>query len=286
MGVPLLMVTNRVAPDDRSQDELYEFATDGQRRTFGRDDTACAIVIWSAHAGNDLGRVAGEIWRWGDELWLRNLSLSHEVLLTVPGQLSEPPLHRRRDAKARGAACSIPGPTALIIAPGGCLLEVIQDHQPSADTFSYGLPEPTGTGVPEVPEQLKPVAAALCEPLLLGGHLPAAYREIMTRLDEPSLKSVRRKVAALCRVYTSASPALTQHIHERLERQRAALGAAKPVGGGEIYPFSDLSTDDATDRGRPSLSLPDYYEVALLLVRQSRITIADLPLLPTPGSSS
>lgn len=284
MNAPLLMVTNRVVPDDRSQDELYEFATDGQRRTFGRDDTACAIVIWSAQAGNDLGRVAGEIWRWGDELWLRNLSLSHEVRLTVPGQPSEPPLRRRRDAKARGAACSIPGPTALITAPGGCLLEVIQEHQSPTETFSYGFLESPATSVPDVPDHLKPVAVALCEPLLLGGHLPAAHREIMTRLNEPSIRSVRWKVADLCRVYTSASPPLAQHIRARLERQRVAF-TAQPVSHGGIYHLEDSPADETNTMRRHGLSLPDYYEVALLLVRRSVITIDGLSLLPTPGSS-
>jgi hypothetical protein len=283
LDAPLLTVTNRVAAQDRSQDELYEFSTDGQIRTFGRDDQACDIVIWAAHNGRDLGRVAGEIWRWGDELWIRNLSTTHELQLTVPGLPPDPPLRRRRDPNARGSACSIPAPTATITAPGGCLLEVSQEHQPPAATFSYGLDEPTMTVVPEVPETFKALAVALCEPLLLGGRLPAAYGEVMTRLGASSLKALRRQVDELCALYTDASPQLAQRVNTRRERQQAALHpVAEPVKQGAIYRFDPTPTPDGESSQRPrGLSLPDYYEVAWLLVRHYRITADDLDVLPT-----
>jgi hypothetical protein len=290
LDAPLLTVTNRVSPEDRSQDELYEFSVDGQRRTFGRDDLACDIVIWTAHNGRDLGRVAGEIWRWGDELWLRNLSTTHELQLSVPGLPPDPPLRRRRDPNARGAACSIPAPSALITAPGGCLLEITQQHQPPAAAFTYGLSDPTMTVVPEVPDRFKPLAVALCEPLLHGGRLPAAYGELMTRLGATSLKSLRRQVDELCALYTDASPQLAQRVTLRRQRQNAVLDPVQePVKDGSIYRFAP-STSEVEVPARPrGLSLPDYYEVALLLVRHYRITIDDLILLPSttkPGEGS
>src|SRR5690348_10229116 len=183
MDQPLFTVTNRVDPHDRRQDELFEFGADGQSRTFGRDHEACDIVIWPAHNGTSLARRAGEIWRWGDELWIRNLSTTHELGISTPGNPPEQPLRRRRDQAARGAACSIPAPFAIVTAPGGCLLEIRQDqHAYAGETLNYGLAEPTVAAVPEVPGEHRQLAAALCEPLLRGGRLPAAYAEVLARL--------------------------------------------------------------------------------------------------------
>lgn len=282
MQKPLLTVTNIVDPDDRGQDELYEFDVEGQRRTFGRDDQACDIVIWSAHNGTALARVAGEIWRWGDELWVRNLSTTHELGIATPGNPPEPPLRRRRDERARGSACSVPAPLAALSAPGGCLLKIQQRHQPPAETFTYGLPEPTVAVVPDVPERFKVLATALCEPLLRGGRLPAAYGQVLHRLGLTSLRKLRGDVEQLCRHYTGASPQLAWRVEERLRRQRDALGAL-PVAQrrGAIYEFDvPEAVSEAAEAKVQGLSLPDYYEVALLLVRHYRITVEDLRLLP------
>jgi hypothetical protein len=280
MHKPLLTVTNVVDPEDPGQNELYEFDVDGQRRTFGRDDSACDIVVWSALNARGLARVAGEIWRWGDELWVRNLATTHEIAIMTPGSPPEQPLRRRRDAAARGAACSVPTPLAVITAPDGCLLEVRQQHQPPAEAFTYGLPEPTVAAVPEVPPQFRQLAAALCEPLLLGRRLPAAYGEVMARLGHASLRTLRGEVESLCRLYTEASPQLAQRVEDRRRRQRDALGAPPvAVRHGAIYGFDPGEPAPVSAARARSLSLPDYFEVAILLVRHYRITEQDLTLL-------
>jgi hypothetical protein len=284
MGQPLFTVTNRVDPHDRRQDELFEFGTDGQSRTFGRDHEASDIVIWPAHNGTSLARRAGEIWRWGDELWIRNLATGHELDISTPGNPPEQPLRRRRDHTARGAACSVPAPFAIVTAPDGCFLEIRQDQISYGDEpLNYGLPEPTVAVVPEVPDEYRRLAAALCEPLLRGGRLPAAYAEVMARLKLPSLRALRRDVEALCEHYTGASAQLARRVEQRRRRQEATLGGVPdPVRHGAIYKFD--APDAADDSRARSLALPDYYEVAILLVRHYRITADDLALLPQVSS--
>ena len=281
MDQSLFTVTNRVDPLDRRQDELFEFGTDGQSRAFGRDHEACDIVIWAAHNGTSLARRAGEIWRWGDELWIRNLSTTHEIDISTPGNPPEQPLRRRRDHSAKGAACSIPAPFAVVTAPGGCLLEIRQDQIAyGEEALNYGLAEPTVAVVPEVPEEFRQLAAALCEPLLRGSRLPAAYAEVLARLQRPSLRALRKDVEALCEHYTGASAQLARRVEQRRRRQETTLGGIPdPVRHGTIYKF-DLPDSAAADSRARSLALPDYYEVAILLVRHYRITIDDLVLLP------
>jgi hypothetical protein len=277
----LLTVTNRVSADDRTQDEIYEFTENHQVRTFGRDDSVCDIVIWSAITGQNLARVAGEIWRWGDQLWLRNLSTSHELDIVVPGQPPEPALRRRRDDSVLGAACSLPEPFCTITAPGGCVLDVVQQHQPRPEAISYGLDDPTVKSVPEVPEHLRLVATALCEPLLLGHRLPAAYREVMIRTGESTQRVARRKIEELTAFYTAAIPELAARA---AERKAGADAPVRPVRAGMIYDF-EPDTTAATERAK-ALALPAYYDVARLLVRHYRITPDDLAaLLDEPRSS-
>jgi hypothetical protein len=109
----------------------------------------------------------------------------------------------------------------------------------------------------------------------------------MARLSRPSLKALRRQIDELCRLYTGASPELAERVAQRKSRQEAELDPAPtPVRHGAIYHFDPAGPDvgdrnSATTAVRPkSLSLPDYYEVAHLLVRHYRITKEDLALLP------
>jgi hypothetical protein len=262
---PLLTVTYRPDEDDPEQDDVFEFRFEDQRRTFGRD-RGCDIVIWSALNDRDLTRVAGEIRQSDGELWVRNLSTAHELFVHEPGQ-AEVPLRRRPDGRARGYACSVPAPFAVITGPGGCRLEVSQLNQPPLDELEIVDHEPTETIVPEVPPEFRPLAAALCEPILNGGRLPAAYTEVLTRLDRPSLRSLRKDVERLCRLYTAASADLARRVAERRRRELARR----------------RQSPDPAVRAR-ALSLPEYYEVAHLLVRYRRITIDDLALLPARGT--
>ena len=138
--------------------------------------------------------------------------------------------------------------------------------------------------VSAVPDALRPVAAALCAPLLTGGRLPASYSEIVRRLrDRPTLKQVRSQVDQLRRHYENETSALAPVAAERSKRNEEELAVAEPPllrGGVWIFPAEVRPTDDPPAR-RPSrsLPLPAYYEVAHLLVRRRLITKADVDAL-------
>jgi hypothetical protein len=138
--------------------------------------------------------------------------------------------------------------------------------------------------VSPVPAELRPVAAALCEPLLDGGRLPAAYSEIVRRLGRPTPKQVRTLIERLCQTYEEQVPELAARAAERRRRQDAELAVgADPVlrNGVWVFPVVAQPPDEASQRiRRKALALPDYYEVAHLLVRRRLITGADLVALP------
>ncbi|WP_405810732.1 hypothetical protein OG729_38320 [Streptomyces sp. NBC_00210] len=282
MTEPFLTVTYTGEPDI-----VFEFAKEGDSRLFGRDDISCDIVIWSALNGRELSRVAGRIWRMEGELWLRNLSTTHELHLRIPHMPPEQPLRRRRDELARGDARSIPRPVCTVLGPDGCELQVRQVNQPAPEMFTYGLDNPTLSRVPEVPGHLRHIAAALCEPLLAGGYLPASYREVMSRIGEPSLKKVRMLVGELCTHYTDASPELKDRLLVRLVREQEQLGIpSDPQLRRGLWTFGQARAGTTEDRGaeegnrRRALALPDYYEVAQILVSHFRVTAADVERLP------
>jgi len=268
-------------------DELFEFDEEGKGRLFGRDDAACDIVIWSAINGTELSRVAGRIWRTEGELWLRNLSTRHDLHLSQPGLPEEAPLPPRRDdGRDPGPARSIPGDVAYVRGPGGCELVVHQrrasfetDRRDDADMTSH---------VPPVPEHLRAVAAALCAPLLSGSQLPAAYSEIMKNADTGSLKRTRTLVAELCAPYVAEVPHLRERIIARQEREERELelpAEARLRGGVWTYEQTeDRSAEPEEIRRRRALALPDYYEVAHLLVRRRLVAGSDLRQLRDPRS--
>jgi hypothetical protein len=144
--------------------------------------------------------------------------------------------------------------------------------------------------VGSVPERLRPVAMALCEPLLLGGQLPATYAEIARRTGLASIKKVRLLVADLCHLYASQTPALQERIVRRLQREQAELRLpTEPTLRAGVWQFQrqGAAADQSGDvRRRRALALPDYYEVAHLLVRRRLITVGDLGLLPSPGPAT
>jgi hypothetical protein len=263
-------------------DEVFEFAEEGQSRLFGRDDARCEIVIWSALNGTELSRVAGRIWRMDGELWVRNLSTRHELQIRQPDLPSEAPLPpRREDGVDPGPARSIPGEVAYVEAPGGCELLVRQRRTPLE-----GRDPDSGQAtsrVPPVPAQLRQVAVALCEPLLSGGQLPATYSEIMRRTGTASLKRTRTLVGELCSAYVREIPQLRDRIVARLEREERELGLpADPRLHGGVWSFQpavEPEQESEEVRRRRALALPDYYEVAHLLVRRRLVTADDLAAL-------
>lgn len=261
---------------------VYEFTADGQGYVFGRDSDSCDIVIWSALNDPSLSRTAGRIWLMEGELWLRNLSLHHDLLIQVPGMPPEPYLPPRRQPAEPGPARSLPPDSCVLLGPGGCELIVHQalvygsEHR--AGLASSGSDEET-IRLPPLPEHLHGVAAALCAPLLAGSRLPATYADIATELQISSHKRVRKLVADLCRLYAEAVPELAEHTRTRLAREESLMSAyarheARLVAG--VWRFEEKHTDAATDTvtdpeaddRRRALMLPDYYEVAHLLVRR------------------
>jgi hypothetical protein len=262
-------------------DVVYELREQHQVLTFGRDETRCNIVIWSAINGSDLSRVAGQIWRMGDELWFRNLSTRHELYLEVPGHPSIDPLPPRTPSGADpGWARSIPAPLAYIQAPGGCELEVRQQRDAAAPASDLDVAGTDTVRAPEVPERLLPIAAALCEPLFSGGRLPATYSEISRRIGEASIKRVRNLVGELRDLYVREIPQLWEKVRERQRREDAELrvrGVPTLHHGVWVYPTPDDRPSDVPDGpAAPAMALPDYYEVAYLLVRRRLITASDV----------
>ncbi|MFI5953310.1 FHA domain-containing protein [Cryptosporangium sp. NPDC051539] len=262
-------------------DEVFTFAHEGDRITFGRDDD-CDLIIFSAINGESLSRVAGRIWRYEGELWVRNLSEKHELWITQPGLPPLPPLPPRDPARPDpGPAQSIPGDLAYIQGPDGCALVVAQQRvEPALPTVLDDRPT---TSMPPVPHELRPVAAALCEPLLRGKQLPASYEEVQRRLVNRSRKQIRDLVKRLCSRYLTEIPELRERVEARLRLEERELGLpATPsfVHKGVWY-FGAAADpeDDVEIRRRRALALPDYYEVAHLLVRRRQITADDLHLL-------
>lgn len=272
-------------------DETFEFRREGQAALFGRDDVHCDIVIWSAINGQELSRIAGRIWRMDHELWLRNLSTRHDLYLEVPGSPAEQPLPPRQELpEDPGPARSIPAPLAFIRGPAGCELLVCQQRGAYAGTAPQLNGEQT-LRLPPVPAHLKPVVAALCEPLLDGGQLPATYSEIAQRTGLPAGKRMRNLVAELCQPYVAEVPQLRRRIIERRQREEAELALpADPKLQHGIWSFDtngpEKPAEPAEIRRRRALALPDYYEVAHLLVRRRLVATTDVAALLPPRNGA
>ncbi len=261
---------------------VHEFRAGNERRTFGRA-SACDIVVPDARGDRALSRVAGVLWRMEDELWLRNLSTRHELYVEVPGRQADPPLPPRRDdGLDRGPARSIPAGLAYVRGPGGCelLVRQLRPAEPSRprddeDRTDGGADNEATLRAPDLPDDLRPVAVELCAPLLAGGRLPASYSQIAEALGLTS-KSVRLQVGKLCRLYAEALPELRDRIEARraAESEQLGVGADWRLSGG-IWIFDGV--DEPAERQRVrALALPDYFEVAHLLVRRGIVNTQDV----------
>jgi hypothetical protein len=181
-------------------DEHFRFA-EGSWGRFGRDDDVCQIAIWAEIGDVSLSRVAGELWCAGGDLWVRNLSTSHELVVRGGGR---PQWLARREPGSRGAACSLPATGAAILAPttGDWRLDAVR-----LGTEAAGLELDVATvRVEPVPERFVDVALALCAPLLERGDTPATYDEIARGLGI-SRRQARRHVEQLCEHYRDTLPA-------------------------------------------------------------------------------
>lgn len=264
---------------------MRQFMRDGQRMTFGSDRDCDFAVPQSGP--QVLSAVAGAIWRMDGELWVRNLSTAHELQVAVPGRPPDSPLPPRLTEADRGAARSIPVGVAYILAPGGCALLVRQEVFSTMESSpNHNAVSGRTVRLSPVPDDLRPVAAALCEPLLEGSALPASYARIGHRIGVASRKAVRLRVDSLIEFYATESPDLQRRRAERREREAAGLSAQPPTLRQGVWRFdSGPATDDHAERERRmALALPDYVELAHLLVRRGIVTARDVSsLLPSTG---
>lgn len=194
-------------PDDLFEvaycDERYRFA-EGAWGRFGRDDATCEITIWNEIRDVSLSRVAGELWCTAGELWVRNLSSSHELVVRGSGR---PQWLGRREPGQPGPACSIPA-GALVAAPstGSWTLEVRRLGSAAGFGSAPADDDPGATvRVDAIPWRLVTVAEALCAPLLGDGDAPATYDEIAQELGI-TRRQARRYVEQLVDHYRSLLP--------------------------------------------------------------------------------
>lgn len=193
----------------RYRDETYAFR-DGSWGRFGRDDAQVHIVVWEELRGTALSRIAGELWCAGDEMWVRNLSSTHE--LEVAGKRGAPQALAPRSPGQRGRACSVPPSGGQISAPttGGWQITV-QGAAGEPPRGHRAIPVDGDGGrtrtIGPVPDDLLRVAAALCAPILLHGDPPASYEHIASVLGLTS-RQARRKVERLCDHYRTQVPDL------------------------------------------------------------------------------
>ena len=176
-------------------DEHYPF-TEGSWGRFGRDDSVCEIPVWEAINTELLSRVAGELWCADGELWVRNLSRTHE--LSVAGTCGPPQWLPRRDAHGRGPACSVSGRQARISAPSTGWWELVAET--SVPAGPQGEVPVATVNVDPVPEPLMPVAAALCAPILQRSQPAATYDQVAQSL-QITRRQARRQVERLCECY-------------------------------------------------------------------------------------
>ncbi len=213
---------------------------DGDRRRFGRDDEACAIPIWEEIRRTAVSKVVGELWCMDNEMWLRNVSTAHE--LEVAGPDGPPQYLPVRRPDERGAARSIPVPTARISAPStGTWYLTVERLAPGIQVGAADQPSQNTltTRLGPVPPPLRAVAAALCQPVLTLNRPPASYDEVAKALGITP-RQARRRIEELVNHYRAQLPELSED-HRRAD--------------------------------------PLYTEVARLLVRRRRITVDDLEAL-------
>lgn len=181
-----------------ADDDPYPF-WDGTRMLFGRDDDVCQIPIWEQVNGRTLSRVAGELWCTGGQMWLRNLSAAHELVVAGPTSAQVLPARLGADP---GPACSLPAPHTTVTAPstGTWTLTVGRVGGPDhAQNLTLR--------VENVPDRHRATAEALCAPLLAGGPAPATYAQIAATTGWTE-RVARRRVEELAAHYQAQIEAL------------------------------------------------------------------------------
>ncbi|NAZ74284.1 hypothetical protein GTQ99_02425 [Kineococcus sp. T13] len=187
-----------------ADEEPHSFAS-GTRMRFGRDDAACQIPVWEQINGHSLSKVAGELWCTGRQMWVRNLSTAHELVVagTSGSQLLPP-----RVGDEPGHACSVPLPTGTVSAPStGAWSLSIEQLRPLEPEHGELLGAALTLRIDDIPDRHRQAAEALCAPLLAGQAAPATYAQIAERTGW-SDRVARRRVQELCEHYRPQIQAL------------------------------------------------------------------------------
>ena len=247
-------------------EETYDLR-EGDRRRFGRDDAQVEIPIWSAIHTNRLSRVAGELWCQDGQVWLRNLSTAHELELVLAWGPPLEPLPRRDPGEPVGPATSRGRRHGSGVRTGSTC--TCGSGARPGTSSERGAQRSATRAAPPVPDELRPVAAALCEPLLLGGPTPATYTLVAQRLGLTRKGAILR-VEKLLAHYEEHLPGVQGRARERALRTEPQL-----VDGRWLLP-----DDTEPVRGGGPVELPLYHELGVLLVRRRLVVPADLELLP------
>lgn len=188
-----------------ADDDPYLF-WNGTRMRFGRDDDVCQIPVWEQILGRALSRVAGELWCAHEQMWVRNLSTAHELM--VGGDAAVQVLPARVDTD-RGFACSIPSPSGTVTSPstGTWTLEVSRLSPSEDPTTLSGCDDEATVRIDNVPDRHRDAAEALCATLMAGGTAPATYAQIAARQGWTE-RVARRRVEELCMHYKAQIEAL------------------------------------------------------------------------------
>lgn len=182
----------------RYEDEVHLFS-DGTRMRFGRDDAVCEIPVWEQIRSTTMSAVAGELWCANGQMWVRNLSSAHE--LVVAGGGAPPQTLPARRPHEPGHARSVPAPTGELSAPSTGTWRLVVE--PAGAVRRDGVPTATVSGtvrITDVPDDMRATANALCEPLIAGAPLPASHAEVAQALGTTE-RAGRRRVEALCEHY-------------------------------------------------------------------------------------
>jgi len=178
-------------------EDRYLFAT-GTRMRFGRDDETCPIPIWEQINARALSKVAGELWCTNGQMWVRNLSTAHE--LVVSGRTANRVLPARVGADP-GHACSVPSPRGMVTAPStgpwALVIRSVGEADGHVEDLRTTVEDPT-LRVEDIPEKYRVTAEALCAPLLDGSRTsPATYAQIAAAQGWTE-RVARRRVEDLC----------------------------------------------------------------------------------------
>jgi len=190
-----------------SREDRYRFAT-GTRMRFGRDDEVCHIPIWEQINARALSKVAGELWCANGQMWVRNLSTAHELVVSGSNATRVLPARVGVDP---GHACSVPAPCGVVTAPSTGTWELVVSKvggsEGAAEHLRAGVEDRT-LRVEDIPEKHRATAEALCAPLLDGSRsTPATYAQIAAAKGWTE-RVARRRVEELCAYYQAQIEAL------------------------------------------------------------------------------